>query len=84
MHDILYLVLCHVWLTWLNQGAFDGENLFEGGMILKYIYMYIIQLRVPNILVDRVPYWKIQEVKIEISVCYSMHLVLLSNSSISV
>lgn len=39
-----------------------------GGMILKYIYMYIIQLRVPNILVDRVPYWKIQEVKIEISV----------------
>lgn len=55
-----------------------------GGMILKYIYMYIIQLRVPNILVDRVPHWKIQKVKIEISVCYSMHLVLLSNSSISV
>lgn len=54
-----------------------------GGMILKYTYMYIIQLRVPNILVDRVPYWKIQ-VKIEISVCYSMHLVLLFNSSISV
>lgn len=59
-------------------------HLMVGGMILKYIYMYIIQLRVPNILVDRVPYWKIQEVKIEISVCYSMHLVLLFNSSISV
>lgn len=58
-------------------------HLMVGGMILKYIYMYIIQLRVPNILVDRVPYWKIQ-VKIEISVCYSMHLVLLFNSSISV
>lgn len=53
-------------------------------LILKYIYMYIIQLRVPNILVDREPYWKIQEVKIEISACYSMHLVLLFNSSISV
>lgn len=55
-----------------------------GGMILKYIYVYIIQLCVPNILVDRVPHWKIQKVKIEISVCYSMHLVLLFNSSISV